>query len=235
MTVQSILSWPGRRLKPIGVACLAALASLVVNGFWLPTVKPIMPAELSSTNGGSLGDQSRGGEDSLDFIFRPLFLADRRPPERVVDAPTSADNEVVVPADTPALDSYTLVGIFSSGDLAGVILKDAQEQQFRLYTGESLEGWRLTGTALRAATFKDSAGLTGTLELSVASSLPAPVAVLEQRSDEIEVSPNAQGKSLSTNQADGGARETGLLTFEAVARRQRREQEQQADGSSPEN
>ena len=239
MTAHRALSWPGSHLRHIGLACLAALASLVVNVFWMPTLDPVMPAELSGADADSaLRDKvwSEGG-GSLDFIVRPLFLVNRRPPEEMAVAPPAVDVEPADEASVVALDSYALIGIFASGDLAGVILKDAQDNRYRLYVGETLEGWRLTGTSLRAARFEDGTGRPGGLELTVASSLPAPEAVSKPETQEGDTSTSRQQENRGSNQTDGVESTGGRLTFEAVAQRQRRQrqQDQEAAGGKADN
>jgi len=237
VNIRAALSWPGRQLKPIGLASLIGLFSMVINAFWVPTVKPVVPKELSAAGPRFLGEVRSEGDESLDFIFRPLFLAGRRPPETMVVVPAVVDADSTKQADRVALDSYAVVGIFSSGDLAGVIITDTQDQQSRLYIGDNLEGWRLSGTSLRTAYFDNDAGQVASLELTVASSLPPPAIVIAQQVQGGDQSPGSRVDNSLPDQVEDQPSEGGPLTFEKIAQRERRrrQQDQQAAGGEPDN
>ena len=224
------LSWPGAHLREIGIAAGIGVALLCANFFWQPSVEPFKPAELAVASPAEPGSSGMVEEESLDFIFRPLFLSARRPIERV--AP-----EVVVVAevqsqtlDQQLLDGYQLLGVFSSGGRGGVILLDKAKERVRLFTGDSVEGWVLDSTDLRSANFVDAAGGRATLELAVASTLPMPRSATR---------PLAAGASPDVNSAGSGGGNNaappaydGPVTFESIARRQKQEMEAKANANA---
>ena len=224
------LSWPGAHLREIGIAAGIGVALLCANFFWQPSVEPFKPAELAVASPAEPGSSGMVEEESLDFIFRPLFLSARRPIERV--AP-----EVVVVAevqsqtlDQQLLDGYQLLGVFSSGGRGGVILLDKAKERVRLFTGESVEGWVLDSTDLRSAYFVDAAGGRATLELAVASTLPMPRSATR---------PLAAGASPDVNSAGSGGGNNaappaydGPVTFESIARRQKQEMDAKANAKA---
>ena len=231
MKATFFLSWPGTYLKEIGMCAGIGLALLVANIFWQPAVEPIMPAELKVATPGKLVSPSMTEEESLDFIFRPLFSTSRRPME------PPAPELVVVPkpdqqsVDRRLLEGHQLLGVFSSGDRGGVILFDPAQERVRLYIGDSIGGWVLQSTDLRSAHFVDAAGGTASLELAMASSLPMPQSVAVSPRREPATSVNTAGKGEGDNPSPPAY--DGPVTFESIARRQKQEMEAQAKDRNP--
>ena len=91
MKAKFLLSWPGTYLKEIGICTGIGLALLVANIFWQPAVEPIMPAELTVATPGKPASLSMTEEESLDFIFRPLFSTSRCQSFDVVATENSTD------------------------------------------------------------------------------------------------------------------------------------------------
>ena len=231
MKATFFLSWPGTYLKEIGMCAGIGLALLVANIFWQPAVEPIMPAELKVATPGKPVSPSMTEEESLDFIFRPLFSTSRRPME------PPAPELVVVPkpdqqsVDRRLLEGHQLLGVFSSGDRGGVILFDSAQERVRLYIGDSIGGWVLQSTDLRSAHFVDAAGGTASLELAMASSLPMPQSVAVSPRREPATSVNTAGKGEGDNPSPSAY--DGPVTFESIARRQKQEMEAQAKDRNP--
>jgi hypothetical protein len=231
MKATFFLSWPGTYLKEIGMCAGIGLALLIANIFWQPAVEPIMPAELTVATPGKPVSPSMTEEESLDFIFRPLFSTSRRP----IGPP--APEVVVVPkpdqqsVDRRLLEGHQLLGVFSSGDRGGVILLDPAQERVRLYIGDSIGGWVLQSTDLRSAHFVDAAGGTASLELAMASSLPMPQSVAVSPRREPATSVNTTGKGEGDNPSPPAY--DGAVTFESIARRQKQEMEAQANDRNP--
>jgi len=231
--VREVLSWPGLHLQKIGFAALGGALLLLVNIFWQPTVSPHMPAELrmSAQNEESLGGLLE--EESLDFIFRPLFVTSRRPMERVVVAEAAAPEPLPSATSSSVLDGYQLLGVFSSGEGGGVILLNDAKERSRLAVGESLQGWVLDSTDLRSAHFRSDAGEQVELELAVASSLPLPPVTTWSAtgSDQVRGEEGASGLGASQAKTESPPVHDGPVTFESIAARQKREIESQAKAS----
>ena len=77
------LNWPGSHLREIAGAVAVGSLLLIANLFWQPSVEPRLPAELAVVSPTSAPVSEMTEEESLDFIFRPLFLTTRRPLERL--------------------------------------------------------------------------------------------------------------------------------------------------------
>ena len=223
------LNWPGSHLREIAGAVAVGSLFLIANLFWQPSVEPRMPAELAVVSPTNASVTEMTEEESLDFIFRPLFLTTRRPLERV-----AAEEVMVAPPKQEApsqslLEGYQLLGVFSSGARGGVILLNKAKERVRLFTGDSVEGWELDRTELRSAYFSDAAGGVATLELAVASSLPMPA---------IGVPSGVTGADVNSA-ADASSNENappaydGPVTFESIANRQKQEMEAKAKARNP--
>ena len=209
-----------------GVGLLLVLA----NAFWRPSVTPQMPAELEASLPPNLVSSGMQKEETLDFIFRPLFLTTRRPratAAQVVKAPPEPE---INPSETMSLEGFQLLGVFSSGGGGGIIFYDeSQKRKSRLYVGESIAGWRLESVADRNANFSNQAGRNADLKLALASSLPAPKSRSAQSMD--------SGQALATTESEGGQQEklqgessqkesSGPVTFNSIVEQQKRAYEQ---------
>ena len=225
------LSWPGTHLKEIGMCAGIGLALLAANFFWQPTVAPLMPAELKVTSPVTAVSPGMTEDESLDFIFRPLFLTSRRPMEPLVPEVVVVPEPDQQSVDRRILEGYQLLGVFSSGDRGGVILLDQAQERVRLYTGESIGGWILQSTDLRSAQFADAVGGTASLELAMASSLPMPQSVAVSLGRERATDVNSSGSGESDNPSPPSY--DGPVTFESIARRQKQEMEAKAKARNP--
>lgn len=229
--VRAVLAWPGLHVQKIGIAAGGSALVLLANVLWQPTVVPHMPAELSMSNQSEDVAAGMLEEDSLDFIFRPLFLTSRRPMERVVAEEIVEAEPITTSPTAVVLEGYQLLGVFSSGSAGGVILLDDAKERFRLFVGGALQGWVLDRTDLRSAHFRNDAGETAALELAVASTLPLPkVAVLSATAPEQEsrVGEGASGAATGQAKTESQPVYDGPVTFESIGARQKREMESRA-------
>ena len=223
------LNWPGSHLREIAGAVAVGSLLLIANLFWQPTVEPRLPAELAVVSPTSAPVSEMTEEESLDFIFRPLFLTTRRPLERVAPEEVVAAQPKQQVSSPSLLEGYQLLGVFSSGGRGGVILLNKAKERVRLFTGDSVEGWELDRTELRSAYFLDAAGGVATLELAVASTLPMPVMAVPSGSAGADVNSAADASSNE----DAPPAYDGPVTFESIANRQKQEMEAKAKSRKP--
>ena len=211
------LAFPKLYARPVAGILGIAVVMLLVNSLWVPDIAPIRPAELS--NGvQTLGPRGLEGNESADFIFRPLFWADRRAPENLSPATDSGVPAPIVQVAEVSIDGLTLLGTFGSGEVAGAILSDEQGQRFRMQVGDVREGWMLTDVNAREVSFATGSGgneQLARLNLALASSLPPP----KTAADEM---PDASAKLPDGEAAEPARPERiGPVTFESVADQQR--------------
>lgn len=236
----SLILWPEKNVRSLLLALAVSLVLLALNALWPTTVEPVRPValeQLASPAGPSEAEEL----DSLDFIFRPLFYSSRAPQVAIsasVEAePSPADNEEAVIAK--ALEAYTLLGIFSSGEVSGVILQGEGNDRHRVYEDDRFEGWTLEQVTSRQAAFRNGASEVHYMELAVASSLPA----LQSSSIETgaasmsgdaasesvaESSPTATTDGASSNPGAGPKldRPQGAMTFASMRERKRQQSEE---------
>ena len=228
---QFYFSWPGSHLKEIGLAVLLGVLALFANLFWQPSVTPFMPAELAVVSPVKTASSGMTKEESLDFIFRPLFLTTRRPLERVVAEPVVIEQPSQQTLSPNLLEGYQLLGVFSSGTRGGAILLNEAKERVRIFTGDSVEGWILERTDLRAAHFRDVSGGSASLELAVASTLPMLRVVAPPVEAEAVTRVNSTADTRGNNQAPPAY--DGPVTFESIANRQKQEAKAKAKVSNP--
>lgn len=233
MTAQQIIEWPRLHARKIATGLVLMVSSLGVNGYWSPRVDPALPPELAAASPPEITADAMAAEDSLDFIFRPLFLPNRRPfVTEPIEVKTSMP-ELSDQAVASVLEGYVLLGVFASGDSAGAIIAGEGAERQRVYLGDDLDGWVLSGTAPRVAHFQNASGEVASLELAIASSLPAPEVVRSrspassagQRGDDISAPESASGKGSGSEprKNDNPARQNGPVTFESIAARHKDE------------
>jgi hypothetical protein len=177
MTIAKIILPPARHGRLLGVIAGVAALVVVVNSRWSPNVDPLMPVLPPSDSEMTLKDGPRVVTDSVDFIFRPLFMPNRTQPASRPDPAESEETTTRGAVTTEGmLEGYKLLGVFSSGGVAGAILGGPDGARQRLAIGESLEGWVLDEAASRSVRFSGYRGSKSILELAVASELPVPKA-----------------------------------------------------------
>ena len=178
----------------VGISCAIALTWALVDADWRPPAPH--PAEVPAPPG--MGAVSGvGGDVLVDIAERPLFLPDRRPPEpEVVEEPEPE------PEPDP-LEDVELIGIYGSGQTAGVLLKKGAEV-VRLRFGEQWQGVRLSAISATAASLTDKDGHDKALELERRVQMggmiakPVPPAAAKKREAE---APAASPQTGSQSQA----------------------------------
>jgi len=172
-TIANWRQWP----KPaqlcvglIGGAAGLATAYALLAG----TPKPVLPSSalFEPVSVEQTLSASRPELSSFDFIFRPVFALDREPPVQpelpLEDdaALAAAEAEAVV---VESIDGVNLLGIFGSGEVAGVIIRLDNGERQRLVVGESIKGWTLDSVGSRRAHLRASTGEEARLEMIFAT------------------------------------------------------------------
>ena len=163
---------------------------------------------------------SRPALSSFDFIFRPVFAIKRVPPEMpVVDGQqaTSIDER---PLDevVEGIDGVSLLGIFGSGEVAGVIIRLDNGERQRLPVGESVKGWTLQSLGSRRAMFRARNGQHAVLEMAFATDqAPADAmtaaAPKAEGSSSNEVKPDPSQRNSTIDAADTAPQR---ITFDSI-------------------
>jgi hypothetical protein len=111
---------------------------------------------------------SRPELSSPDFSVRPIFAIKRVPPVMpvVVDQQEISVDEVVLDEVVEGIDGISLLGIFGSGEVAGVIIRLDNGERQRLPVGQSVGGWTVESLQPRGALFRAQTGQRASLEMA---------------------------------------------------------------------
>ena len=162
--------WP----KPLQLS-----ASLIVGALGLTTVytisagtpTPVLPSSalFEPVSLVQTLSSSRPELSSSDFVLRPVFALDRKP--RRPDLLSENDAALVASeADAvESIDGINLLGIFGSGEVAGVIIRLDNGERQRLVVGESIKGWTLGSIESRRALLQAATGEEARLEMAYAT------------------------------------------------------------------
>ena len=164
--------WPRllqRTAAGLMVVILLALLYVLLAG----SPKPMAPAKslFALVSVEQALSSSRPALSSFDFIFRPVFAIKRVPPEMpIVDGQqdTSID-ELPLDEVVEGIDGVSLLGIFGSGEVAGVIIRLDNGERQRLPVGESVKGWTLQSLGSRRAMLRARNGQDAVLEMAFAT------------------------------------------------------------------
>ena len=164
--------WP----KPLQLS-----ASLIVGALGLTTVytisagtpTPVLPSSalFEPVSVAQTLSSSRPELNSFDFVLRPVFALDRKP--RRPDLPS--ENDLALAASeaeadvVESIDGINLLGIFGSGEVAGVIIRLDNGERQRLVVGESIKGWTLGSIESRRALLQAATGEEARLEMAYAT------------------------------------------------------------------
>lgn len=166
--------WP----KPIKLsACLIGGAVLLAVVYMLlaATPKPVLPSSalFEPVSIEQTLSSSRPELSSFDFIFRPVFALSRKPPVQP-DLPSAEEAAALAALEADAtvvnsIDGVNLLGIFGSGEVAGVIIRLDNGERKRVVVGESIKGWRLESIESRRALLQAATGEEARLEMAYAT------------------------------------------------------------------
>jgi hypothetical protein len=119
---------------------------------------------------------SRPELSSFDFIFRPVFATKRVPPAPLVvdDEQDASVEEPIADQVVEGIDGVSLLGIFGSGEVAGVIIRLDNGERQRLPVGEMVKGWTLQSLESRRAMLSAATGQQAVLEMAFATDQTPP-------------------------------------------------------------
>ena len=205
MTEGALASWRDWP-KPLQLS-----ASLIVGALGLTTVytlsaripEPVLPSSalFEPVSVVQTLSSSRPELSSFDFVFRPVFALDRKPrrPDLLSEndaalAASDADADVV-----ESIDGINLLGIFGSGEVAGVIIRLDNGERQRLVVGESIKGWTLGSIESRRALLQAATGEDASLEMAYATDQSILATEVEAESGSAIPQATATDGALSQN------------------------------------
>jgi len=169
-----------RSLVALAMVLFLALVYFVLAG----TPHPMAPASslFAPVSVQTVLADSRPALSSADFSLRPVFAIKRVPPapQQVSEEAEKASAEVA-PNDeiVGSIDEISLLGIFDSREVAGVIVRLDNGERQRLPVGASVQGWTLRSLEPRGALFESATGQRALLQMAFSTdqsveAYPAP-------------------------------------------------------------
>ena len=191
----------------IGGAVVLAVAHTLLAG----TPKPVLPSSalFEPVSVEQTLSSSRPELSSFDFIFRPVFALNRTPPVQP-DLPSEDEAALAAAAEADAvvvesIDGVNLLGIFGSGDVAGVIIRLDNGERQRVVVGESIKGWTLDSIESRRALLQAATGEEARLEMAYATDQTPLVAEVGGESGTTAAQQTGDAGAMS--QANGGLKQ----------------------------
>jgi len=166
---------------------------------------------------------------SADFSSRPVFFSDRRPLAEVASEPEPEAQEQTVFLEP--LEGMSLIGVFGSEGVRGIIVRPDGEKSQRLLSGEQLNGWEFRDFDGRRASFVDPANPSRSAYLELKFTVASPLPIIEASS--VAAKQPASGEADSKSEPD--AQEPADLGFGAMYRdRERRRSAAKAEAAESE-
>ena len=202
--------WP-RLLRRSATGLMAVILLALLYLMLAPSPQPISPAQslFAPVSVEQTLLASRPALSSFDFIFRPVFAIKRVPPVMPVAEDEQYTSVDELPLDEVAvgIEGVSLLGIFGSGEVAGVIIRLDNGERQRLPVGESVKGWTLHSLGSRRAMLQAATGQRAVLEMAFATdqapadvmTAAAPKAVASS-ANAVEAEPSQQNSA--TDAAD---------------------------------
>jgi hypothetical protein len=202
-TAVNLRRWP-RLLQRSAAGLIVVIVLALLYVLLAGSPQPIGPAKslFAPVSVDQALSSSRPVLSSFDFIFRPLFAIKRVPPEMpLVDGQqdTSID-ELPSEEVVTGIDGVSLLGIFGSGEVAGVIIRLDNGERQRLPVGESVKGWTLQSLGSRRAMLRAMNGQQAVLEMAFATD-QAPADVMRAAASEAAAS-SSNGVKAEPSQQD---------------------------------
>ena len=203
MNVRDVEALLSRLLKCLVAAIGVSLMVLLMLKLFAPSVKGTPPDQAIMDVAGMMGDTDSSERliTTVDFVDRPLFRVDRRPPPDLVPSATAAKPEEAL-ANSEAvesLDGVTATGVFKSGDTSGVFLKAEGGERARVQVGDEYEGWVLASVDASGADFTAGVRLARVaLELNF-----NPVVLAERLTPDADVATDNSSASTGESRKSG--------------------------------
>ena len=168
-----------RSLAALAMVLFLAVLYLVVAG----TPHPMAPASslFEPVSVQTVLANSRPALSSSDFSLRPVFAMKRLPPPQQPGDEAEKASAEVAPSDevVGSIDGMSLLGIFGSREVAGVIIRFDNGERQRVPVGESVEGWTLRSLEPRGALLEAATGQRALLQMAFSTdqsteALPTP-------------------------------------------------------------
>ena len=169
-----------RSLVALAMVLFLSLVYFVLAG----TPHPMAPASslFAPVSVQTALADSRPVLSSADFSLRPVFAIKRAPPSpqqsgeeaEKASAEVAPNDEIV-----GSIDGISLLGIFDSREVAGVIVRLDNGERQRLPVGASVQGWTLRSLEPRGALFEAATGQRALLQMAFSTdqsveAYPAP-------------------------------------------------------------
>ena len=215
--------WPRllqRSVAGILAATLLALLYLTLAG----SPQPISPAQslFAPVSVEQALLASRPELSSFDFIFRPVFAIKRAPPVMpvVADQQDESVDEPPLGEVMEGIDGVSLLGIFGSGEVAGVIIRLDSGERKRLPVGEAVKGWTLQSLGSRSAMLIAATGQQAVLEMAFATDqTPADISTGVTEKAVVPSLSAAEGESAQqTSAAEEADSVPDSISFESLSR-----------------
>lgn len=213
--------WP-RLLQRSAAGLIVVILLALLYLLLAASPRPIAPAKslFAPVSVEQTLSSSRPALSSFDFIFRPVFAIKRVPPEMPVVEGQQATIIDEPPLDevVEGIDGVSLLGIFGSGEVAGVIIRLDNGERQRLSVGESVEGWTLQSLGSRRAMLRAATGQRAALEMAFATN-QAPADVITGAAPNVAASsPNGAEAAPSQQNSATDAADTvpQRITFENI-------------------
>jgi hypothetical protein len=185
--------WP-RLLQRSVVGLMAVILLAMLYVLLARSPQPISPAQslFAPVSVEQALLASRPELSSFDFIFRPVFAIKRVPPVMplVDEQQNTRVDEIPVDEIVGSIDGVSLMGIFGSGEVAGVIIRLDNGERQRVLVGDSVKGWTLQSLGSRRAMLQAATGQRAVLEMIFATD-QTPVAIEAAAPQAITSAPNA--------------------------------------------
>lgn len=171
------LHWSLSNLRTIGIASGCFVLTVPVALLLEPTVEPIAPAVGMDDRAGAANISPDGGAEGPDFVFRPLFLAGRKPLAPQDKEVAEAEREAALDelSEPETLEGVVLLGVVASEGHQAIIVR-SEGERLSLTAGDEILGWTLSEVGARSAQFTSGGGRTARVDLAMASNLALPLA-----------------------------------------------------------
>ena len=175
---------------------------------------------------------SRPELSSFDFIFRPVFALNRKPPAQPTVVASAADQAATAAAsEAESIDGVSLLGIFGSGEVSGAIVRLDNGERRRITVGESVKGWKLSAVESRRARLRAATGEEAVLQMAFATDqVPLADDLVEALEQELTAAPPP---SRETEATQGGteSEEPARVTFGSMYKSRREAATQRQQGN----